>query len=201
MMKHIIQTKCPLFGFMVLVCAVTLLTGCDLQSYSSPDGYDLSKPQKMKLGKTLNEISGISYNNDDTTLLAISDSKKKVFQLNFRKPKLKDYTEDVVGPNSDIEDLVKLGSKVYLLSSKGIIYEVNAKAKDTAGVVSYQLGSAGPNDFETLYYDSTANGLIMLCKTCASDKGKQRRSAFKFDLATKQFDTSAYYSISTTDIK
>ncbi|HEU4470002.1 MAG TPA: SdiA-regulated domain-containing protein, partial [Flavisolibacter sp.] len=34
-----------------------------------------------------------------------------------------------------------------------------------------------------------------------SDKGKQMRSAYRFDLATKQFDTTALFSISTAEVK
>ena len=107
-MEQLTQTKCPVLLKVVLVCAVTLQISCHHQSYSSPEGYDMRAPQKMDLGKVLNEISGITYNTDNNTLLAISDSKEKVFELNVNKPKLKDYTDKVVGPNSDLEDIVKL---------------------------------------------------------------------------------------------
>jgi uncharacterized protein YjiK len=197
-MKELFQTKClPLL--LLLVYAVTLSAGCQQQNYDSPAGYDLGKPQKMELGKVLNEISGISFNDDDNTLVAISDSKEKVFQINFEKKKLKDFTDKVVGSNSDIEDVVKLDSMLYLLSSKGIIYEVAAKKQDT--VRSYSFPSSDQNDFETLFYDPSAKGLIMVCKTCPSDKGKEMRSAYRFDLGTKRFDDSAFFNYSTAEVK
>lgn len=196
-MKQLIQTKCPIMLWTVLVCTITLL-GCKQQSYKSPEGYDINKPEKENLGKVLNEISGICFNNDDNTLLAISDSKEKVFQINIHKQKLKDYTDKVVGPGSDIEDVVKVDSAVYLLSSKGIIYEVGAK-KDT--VRSYTFPSGDQNDFETLYYDPSVKSLVMVCKKCPVDKGKDMRSAFRFDLAKKQFDPSAFFTFSTAEVK
>ena len=199
-MNQLLQTKCPIVLWLALVCAITLPFGCKPQSYASPDGYDLSHPQKENLGKVLNEISGICFNDDDNSLLAISDSKEKIFQVNLDKQKLKDYTDKVVPSNSDIEDVVKVDSMVYMLSSKGIIYEVPAKKNATA-VKAYSFWSNDQNDFETLYYDSSVNGLIMVCKKCPADKGKDMRSAYRFDLLKKQFDSSTFYTFSTADVK
>jgi uncharacterized protein YjiK len=172
--------------------------GCKQRSYASPDGYDLNHPQKENLGKVLNEISGITYN-DDNTLLGISDSKEKVFQINIDKQKLKDYTDKVVPPRSDLEDIVKVDSALYLLSSKGVIYEVPGQKPDT--INRYTFPSDDQNDFETLYYDSSAHGLIMVCKKCSADKGKDVRSAYRFDLAKKRFDPSAFFTFSTEEVK
>jgi uncharacterized protein YjiK len=201
MMKNSIQTGCPLFSILLLACAVTLSAGCNLQSYDSPEGYELGKPQKSQLGKVLNEISGISYNPNDSSLLAISDSKKKVFEINLKRLRLRDYSNEIIGPDQDIEDIVNLEDSIYILSSKGQIYEYVRGKGDSAIIKSYMLNANGKNDFETLYFDSAARGLVMLCKSCAADKGKQQRSAYRFDLSSKQFDTTALYHISTTDVK
>ena len=200
MMNQLIQTKCPTSIGMVVVCAITLLFGCKEQSYTSPEGYDINKPQKENLGKVLNEISGISFDEQDNTLLAISDSKPKVFEINLEKQKLKDYTDRVVPPKSDIEDVVKVDSSVFMLSSKGIIYEVH-KRKDSGQVKSYPFWSNDQNDFETLYYDPSVNSLIMVCKKCPADKDKDTRTAYRFDLAKKEFDSSAFFAFSIEEIK
>lgn len=199
-MKVIFQTKCLTLHLALLVCAVTLLAGCSGGKYSSPDGYNLDKPVKMELGKVLNEISGLSYNTDDNTLLAISDSKRKVFQLSINRKKLKDMTGNVVPPDSDIEDLVRLDSVIYMLASKGIIYEVPLHAQDTVGVIAYPFWSDAKNDFETLYYDPSLNSLVMLCKTCAFEKAQGAHSAYRFDLKTKRFDSSELYTIYDKDV-
>ena len=200
-MKKLTQTECLLYFLTLLVCAITLFAGCNLQSYNSPEGYEMDRPQKSELGKVLNEISGISYNTNDSSLLAISDSKRKIFEINLKRMRLRDYTTDIVEPDQDLEDIVNLERAIYLLSSKGVLYEVPLTGDDTSGMRSYSLFTEGKNDFETLYYDSIKNGLIVLCKSCASDKGKQRRSAYRFDLAAKKFDTSILYSINTNDIR
>ena len=108
----------------------------------------------------------------------------------------------IIGPDQDIEDIVNMETALYLLSSKGLIYEVPLNSgNDTSLVRPYPFFSTGKNDFETMYYDKDANGLIILCKSCESDKGFQKRSAYRFDLQSKQFDTTAYYSISTNEVK
>jgi uncharacterized protein YjiK len=202
MTQSLIQTKCPLLRLTIVVCSVIALAGCNGQSYSSPEGYDLKHPQKMELGKVLNEISGITYYQENNALLAISDSKEKIFEINIDKRKLKDFTERVVGPQNDLEDLVRVDSSVFLLSSKGIIYEVPiSKKKDSNSIRAYAFNSDEKNDFETLYYDPSVNSLIMLCKTCAFEKKNDTHSAFRFDLKTRQFDPNAFYVIDEKDVK
>jgi SdiA-regulated len=199
MMKKLIQTKCPLLVLGCHVCALTLLLACNQPSYRSPEGYDLKKPVKMELGKVLNEISGLTWYPANNALLAISDSKDKVFEINIDKRKLKDYTDKVVGPQNDLEDLVKVDSMLYLLSSKGIIYQIPPD-KRMENVVAYTFSPDTKNDFETLYYDPQANSLVMLCKTCAFEKDKGTHSAFRFDLKTKTFDSTAFYTIDDQEV-
>lgn len=155
----------------------------------------------MELGKVLNEISGITYNTGDHTLLAISDSKPKIIEINIIKQKLKDYTGKIVPSKTDFEDLVKADSAIYILNSNGIIYEVLAQHLDSSHIAAYSFASDEQNDFESLYYDPFANGLIMLCKTCSADKGKQVRTAYRFSLSTHKFDAAPFYTISSQEVK
>jgi uncharacterized protein YjiK len=199
MINKSIQMQCLPRFIVAIVCTVTLLSGCELTEHQSPQGYDLRKPEKMNLGKTLNEISGLSYNLNDSSLLAISDSKIKVVEIHLKGDELRDYTREMLPEGQDIEDLVNMETVLFLLSSKGVIYEIPLPGRDT--VISYPFWSQDKNDFETLYYDEQANGLIMLCKSCAADKGKQTRSAYRFNLDNRQFDSTVYYSISTQEVK
>ena len=200
-MKKLFQMRCPSYKILFIVYATTLLCGCASKSYDSPPGYDFRKPDLRKLGKSLNEISGITYNPEDGSLWAISDSKRKIIGIEVKKGKLKDETGNVVASDQDLEDIVKLDTAAYLLSSKGLIYEVPLTTKDSASVRSYPFWSNAKNDFETLYYDPSADGLIMMCKDCEDDNGKHVRSAYRFDLKTKKFDSSAFFTINTEEVK
>ncbi|HVG14221.1 MAG TPA: SdiA-regulated domain-containing protein [Chitinophagaceae bacterium] len=200
MMRKLIQTQCPV-QFLSFVLAISLVgSSCNDNAYSSPKGYDFRKPVKSELGRDLNEISGMTYNDDDTTILAVSDSKRKVFELDLKMLKLRDYSEKMY-TQSDFEDLVKLDTTVYVLISNGTIISMPLRVHDSSNTTAYPLPFSGKNDFETLYHDQALNALIVLCKSCESDKGKQMRSAYRFDLLTKQFDSSAFYTISTKDVK
>lgn len=196
-----IQMQCLCFVF-VIGCATTLLAGCGGNSYTSPEGYNLRKPVKMELGKVLNEISGLHYNEEDTTLLAISDNKGKIFVIDPVKKKLRDLSEKFyAGEQPDYEDLVRLGNTVYVLISNGTIVAVPAGAKDTSGTELYPFWSEEKNDFETLYYDPSVKSLVMLCKTCEHEKGEQIRTAYRFDLETKTFDSTEFYTVSSKEVK
>ena len=200
-MKKLIQTKCPVWILTIVVYAVTLQASCKQRGSDSPAGYDLNKPRKMELGKVLNEISGLVFNEEDSSLIAISDSKEKVFGIELKKLKLKDLTGKVVSANSDLEDVTKVNNTLYLLSSTGKIIAVPNGAQDTASVTGYEIGLDGKNDFETIYYDPTAQGLVMICKSCSFEKGKHLRTAFRFDLGTKKFDSTAFFTISKVDVE
>src|SRR5438093_389876 len=156
-MRKLFQTQCPLL-VAGIVCALALFTACRTKNPGSPPGYDLNHPQTEELGKVLNEISGLAYDKEHQSLLAISDSKEKIVEINLRKQKLKDYTDRISVPGQDFEDLVLLNNTVYLLSSNGTIKAVPAHARNDSEVMAYPFWSQEKNDFEALYYDPDARG-------------------------------------------
>ena len=195
------QTKYLLIVLPVTVFALQVLTGCGPRQYSHPTGYDLEHPQQMELGKVLNEISGITYDRQNNSLLAISDSKDKVIEIDLQKQKLKDVTGKIAEPGQDFEDLVLLDSTIYILASKGEIRAVPLYGQDSNSVQVYTLDVKGKNDFETLYYDTASKGLIMLCKECDMEKGAHTKTAYRFDLENKKFEDNPYYTISTKAVE
>ena len=54
-----------------------------------PESYAFNKPHRIQLGKALNEISGICYNEADSSILVVSDSKEKVYEIDFKTKKIK----------------------------------------------------------------------------------------------------------------
>src|SRR5215217_7357236 len=187
--------------FIVLLVLSMFLVACKNEIDESLSGYDLARPRATAIGKVLNEISGLAYDADQSALIAISDSKEKIFQIGLKTKKLKDIKENIVAPDSDLEDIVVTDTAYYLLCSWGEIKEVPVRAEDSSLNRSYDLGLVGQNDFESLYYDPTARALVMICKTCAHEKGKKIRTAFRFDLATKSFDSAAFFTISNEEVE
>jgi uncharacterized protein YjiK len=199
-MRILIQKGCPALFFLVFVCTLMVQTGCKQSSHGSPQGYDLRKPEKRDLGKVLNEISGLSYDDDSNFLLAISDSKRKIFQINLKNRKLKDYAEKFA-EQADFEDLVKIGDTVYALISDGTIIAIPRGTRDNNNTTVYKFWSKENNDFETLYHDPELNSLVILCKSCEMEKGQGVRTAFRFDLAGRRFDSTVLYQINTDSVK
>jgi uncharacterized protein YjiK len=190
-----------LVPLIITISTCWLFSGCSNINYDFPVGYDLKKPQVQQLGKVMNEISGLAYDPVGPSLIAISDSKDKIIQIGLKTKKLKDLKEHIVGPDSDIEDIVASDTAYYLLSSWGEIVEVPVKATDSTTNRTFDLNLPGQNDFETLYFDPTANGLILICKTCAHEKGKNIRTAFRFDLQTRTFDSLAFFTFSKDEVQ
>ncbi len=183
---------------LVLLCFVLFFSGCELLwKPSTPKNYNLRRPEKMIIEKKLNEISGLFYIKEENHLITIADDKKKIYSLTT-DGKVGDYYDPEL-PSQDFEDVVKVGSTVFVLVSTGTII---ATTNTDTGLVSieYPFWSTEKNDFETLYYDSTAKGLIVLCKSCALDKGKKTKTSYRFDLTTRQFDKKPYYAIKTKEV-
>lgn len=194
------QTQCPVILPAVILSACLMFISCNDRSYGSPKGYNIKEPDNRELGKSVNEISGLTYNTDDSSLLAVSDSKRKIFQLDLSREKLKDYAEKMY-TQSDFEDLVKIDTNIYVLISDGTIISMPLHVADSSRTVVYPSPFKGKNDFETMYHDPNANGLIVLCKECEAEKGQKKRNAYRFDLSEKTFDDAPFYSISTKDVK
>jgi uncharacterized protein YjiK len=191
-----------LTGKSLLVGGVLILltmTACQLLwNPNSPKGYTLRRPEKMILEKKLNEISGLFFLEDEEAMLAVADDKKKIYRLS-PKGEVSDYYDPEL-PSADFEDVVKVGSSIYTLISNGTIIEIS-KTDSGLTTQNYPFWSTEKNDFETIYYDSATKGLVILCKSCAFEKGKHQRTAFRFDMKTKQFDKQPFYSISSEKVQ
>jgi hypothetical protein len=156
--------------------------------------YDLSAPEGITLGDKLHEISGISYITANI-ILGENDEQGKIFNIDPLKPDDTNYPSVKFGAKDDYEDIVVVDTTAFLLISDGEIVEVPgfSKAEEVKGTVIAQMGGKH-NEFETLYYDKSVNSLIMLCKSCHHEKD-EIRTAYRFDLASKKFSDTAYYTI------
>ncbi len=185
--------------FLAFLIIPVSLMGCDLMwKPNSPKGYMMRRPEKTILDKKVNEISGLNYLQDEKTLIAIADDKKKIYKLST-KGEVEDYFDPEL-PSSDFEDVVKVGNTIFTLVSNGTIFEIN-NTDSGISTTNHPFWSTEKNDFETLYYDSTSKGLIILCKSCAFEKGKKQRTAFRFDISTRQFDRTPYFAISSGSVR
>jgi uncharacterized protein YjiK len=94
------------------------------RSYTFP--YDLDKPDfKGNLPKELIEISGLTYNSKNNTLLAINDEAGRLYTLDATDFNLIEKKE--FGNNGDYEGIEIVGDIVYVLKANGDITPIDIK--------------------------------------------------------------------------
>jgi hypothetical protein len=175
--------------------------GCETSVVTyTPTGYDITKPLASGLGTKLNEISGICWVND-SLILANNDESGKIFAINLTKMDNYEYWNVKFGGKDDYEDIVKVDAAIYILISTGKILKVTNYQNEEqiqSEIVAELPGDK--NEFESLYYDSEINSLIMVCKDCHKEKDRIR-SAYRYDLSTKTFSDTPYYQIDMNAIR
>lgn len=175
----------------ILIFVIVILNSSCLKQphYPSPQGYDFEHPIKVFLPDELNEISGIIYYPKDTSVFAISDATGSLYKIypdrNVQVQKWK------FGTNHDYEDLQRIDSTFYILSSSGDIVSVNFSLKDSMRVSEFKINDQEKNEFETLYYDSALHQLILVCKDCKEDK-KNTVSTRAFNIDSGTYSNGPY---------
>jgi uncharacterized protein YjiK len=183
----------------MLLIFVLFIIGCsnDKPKLKSPDGYDLNKPEIINLSRKIDQISGIVYSAADNSLYAIDDDNGDLYNITpTKKPEVKKWK---FGEKNDYEDLAIVDSTVYILESSGRIFSFPFRFPIT-GVKEYKLELAGFNEFETLYYDSSLQRLILLCKECEEDK-KKSVSAYAFDILSDSFAGTPVLEVKRKDLE
>ncbi len=132
--------------------------------------YDLNKPSKLILGDELTEISGISFYQKDSSVFAISDETGFLYKILLTKHYLTEKWE--FDKKRDYEDVMEHDSAFYVLESNGNIETLHfAPHGDTVfnRRTIFPGDNKEKNEFESLYYDETYNGFVMICKDCEDD--------------------------------
>jgi uncharacterized protein YjiK len=168
----------------------TISVSCNRQiNFTSPPGYDLNHPTTIYLESDLNEISGIIYYPKDTGIFAISDATGSLYKIFPDKNALVQRWK--FGKNQDYEDLQRVDSTFYILSSSGDIVSVKFSRHAPMLVTEFKIHDKEKNEFETLYFDSALHKLILICKDCEEDK-KNTVSTHAFDISSSTYTKGPY---------
>jgi len=176
--------------YISIACLFSVFISCNNNvHFTSPPGYDLNHPSAVYLSSELSEISGIIYYPKDTGVFAISDASGLLYKIFPDKKAV--IQKWKFGPNHDYEDLQLIDSTFYILSSSGDIVSVKFSKNAPMQVNDYKMHDKEKNEFETLYFDSALNKLILVCKDCKEDK-KNIVSTRAFDATTGVYSTGPY---------
>ncbi|MGC4101511.1 SdiA-regulated domain-containing protein [Ferruginibacter sp.] len=136
--------------------------------YKSPEGYDLTKPEKFAMPIVLDEISGITFSKgSNDTIYAEQDEEGKLFHFKLGD---KNISSTKFGKRGDYEDLAISDNTVIMLRSDGTLFSFplsETSNKETDSVQEWK-GLVPEGEYEGLYADDSSN-IYVLCKNC----GKQ----------------------------
>jgi DNA-binding beta-propeller fold protein YncE len=192
------------FAIIILLCfiIIPLLLGCgpkqDAASFTSPPGYNLNRPIVYKLPAFMDEISGITYNPKDNSVLAINDEVGWLFKVHLKDDL--DIQKWQYTKGADFEDLVRIDSMFYVLVSTGDIIRFRFFTPDSAKVDKFEFPIPGKNEFEILYHDKSKKQLVLLCKDCEADD-KNSLTAYAFDLDSNAYKAAPTYVIDIRKIE
>jgi uncharacterized protein YjiK len=185
---------CLALGLVSLHCS----TITERIAVENPEGYNMKAAAQIKLPLELEEISGVAYYVADSSIFAVSDEKGWLYKIK-RGTQIKRWN---FSKGADFEDVVLLDSVFYVLQSNGNIIRLSfsVSAQNAVAVQQYYFDQQGDskNEFEILYYDSTKQKLILICKDCESDK-KKSLTTFSFDPFIGKY-TGSTFSINVKEI-
>lgn len=149
--------------------------------YTSPKGYDFTKPDKFNMPSSLLEVSGITFYKDhNDTIYSIQDEDGKLFR---QKWDVKKQYSMKFARKGDFEDLAIFNEMVFVLKSNGTLYSFpfTEVVKSTSEQVRERKHLLPKGEYEGLYADAEANKLFILCKSCAEDKKTKQLSGYVFE--------------------
>jgi hypothetical protein len=156
-------------------------------------GYNEQAKEVYVLKKTLLEVSGIVYLGNDS-MAAINDEKGELFMVDLKDNSSTKYQ---FKGKDDYEDMVKTDSFYYVVESDGDILEITYPPNVKATSYDYPENEK-KTEFESLVWYKKLNKLVLISKDERDRMGGI--TAYSFDLATKLFDTTAFFNISLRDI-
>ncbi len=151
--------------------------------------YDLDNPTIINLPLQLNEISGISFYQKDTSLFSIVDEDGILYKIYLNR----NYTVESwrFDKKHDFEDVVLHDSIFYVLISNGDVEQLKFNGNAISSTKAVFPGAdKQANEFETLYYDDK-KGFVLICKKCEDDK-KKAVSAYGYNAATQTYTPNIF---------
>ncbi|MCB9330083.1 MAG: hypothetical protein H6574_03295 [Lewinellaceae bacterium] len=187
-------------------CLAIFITGAcnstDRATTTAPESdfalpYALDAPDVVKdLPASLREISGLSLAPNGRQLVTVNDEQGVLYFLNPETGAIE--SKQVFGKPNDYEGIATIDSTVYVVSSKGTIYQV----KSDTQTVHYPTPLNGSFDVEGLCYDAIQNRLLIACKGRAGkgDRFLHKKAIYAFDLNKMKLRDEPAYLIDRNEI-
>ena len=165
----------------------------------SPPGYDFSQMEEAELNDELDEISGIAWDHRKNIFAAIKDERGRIYMLDKESKQI--TAQYNLAGTGDFEDLAFADSVLYMMESNGTLYRCDLDTGQSSAATKLgKLQIEGKVDFESLYFDSTRNSVVLLCKNCEIDD-REFVSAYAYNLDSGAFSKEPIYRINVDSVK
>ena len=166
-----------------------------------PAGYDLARPEILKMPSGLNEISGIAFNAGNAdTLYAVQDEEGKLFYL---PANTRDVQHKKFGKKGDYEDIAICNGSIVILRSDGVLFSfpLNATGGDQISDVQQTAGLLPAGEYEAIYADAATSLLYVLCKDCSADNANKSISGYILQMMPGNgIELKSNFQVNTKDI-
>jgi len=162
--------------------------------------YDLSKPDKIYyLPPILTEVSGITEINA-TSIACIQDENGIIFIYDLLKQNI--ISQIYFNYNGDYEGIARVGKKVFILRSDGILFEVPDYEAANTKPIYYNTGIQA-KESEGLCFDQKGNRLLIAPKDYVGkeSENKSKRVIYAFDLKSKKIIDPPVFIFDLSDLK
>ena len=153
------------------------------------DRYEFSAEtsEQWRLPDKLNEISGLALTGDGR-LLAVTDESAIVYELDYSAGRLvKAFALGDPTARGDFEGIAWSDGRVWLVTSKGVIYE-SAEGEDGERVdyAEYETGFGKLCEIEGLAYRRSGGMLLLLCKKIRQKSGLESLAIFAWSASSRR---------------
>lgn len=195
--------------FILYLLFISSISSCQSQSSKHENGKlqdaeasssSLIKSKSYVLPKTLNEISGITFlNNSNELVYAIQDEAGLIYTYDLSSGTITSQFE--FGEDGDYEEITNDGEYFYVLKSNGDIFSIPVSMDvDQAKVLEFK-GKLGKGEYESMGYDPKNKSLVVLCKSCQTDKGNNTLTGYVINILEQgELSLKNQFSISLDEI-
>ena len=163
--------------------------------------YDIkNQAQKYFLPYVLEEISALSYYEDDV-LACVQDESGKLFFYDLKSGEIVHTT--LFEYSGDYEGVEIVGDTVYVVKSNGDLFQLpidfNSEKRQAT---KYETAFKSKHNIEGLGYDPSLGKLLFVTKGEAGikrDRGKDSRGVYGFDLDDMNLDKDAIFIITENE--
>jgi len=145
------------------------------------------------LNRKLREISGLGYNADDDSYLAINDESGVIYMLDGNKFDIQ--KEIKFGKRGDYEAIEKVDENMIVCKSTGTLYFYNLSTEKT---IKYDTDLKRVNNVEGLCYSKEYNSLLLACKGSPVERNRLKKNIkciYSFDLDDRMLDLRPFIKI------